>query len=434
MCRRLAQLILIAILNLAAQEVYGQTDRNEGVLHTHDSIISDAFLIGLEEDSVVFSTAGDKAESGDADKDRNLTISLDRVIRFGCASRSLNQPAVCLVDDSWISGALQFRQGDKLRIGNDWLEVPDLDLRSVKSVVLEPPRTVLGWTELEQELDQVAGGEDQVWLQNGQRLSGIIRFDRPRQELDYFRRIKVDVKGREVELLLSEVKAIVFSPALRTKVVKPAVQLNLEDGTRLRLSSSKKSARQFQFSLPSGVEVTSFDEPSDFNSAVVGLVGSSQAGVDHLADLQVASYRYQDDGGLVWPLGENKDVRGRLLRTDRGVVREGIAMHASARAAYRLSKEHQRFLAEVRMAVPEANALNSLGSVQCSVLLVRERKLQTVAKFDLSREIGSSTVENLDIDVKGADLLVLLVEAGGLGSFADEVHWLDARLVKVNSN
>jgi NPCBM/NEW2 domain len=153
---------------------------------------------------------------------------------------------------------------------------------------------------------------------------------------------------------------------------------------------------------------------------------SNITNVQQLDQLKPASYRHVSDNQLEYGLGIGRDVNGNPLqfgsRRQSGIAFRGVALHSSARAAYRWDGSPGKFLTEVQLA-PTAGRL---GSVICKVVLARGGNLQTVSEFSLRAGDGV-TSHLVDIDIDGAQLVVLVVEKADQGQVGDHVLWLDAR-------
>jgi hypothetical protein len=61
-------------------------------------------------------------------------------------------------------------------------------------------------------------------------------------------------------------------------------------------------------------------------------------------------------------------------------------------------------------------------------MLARGGKLQQVATFNLDR--SETSAKPVDVDISGAQLLVLVTEEADFAQYGDHVLWLDARIAR----
>jgi hypothetical protein len=78
-----------------------------------------------------------------------------------------------------------------------------------------------------------------------------------------------------------------------------------------------------------------------------------------------------------------------------------------------------------------------LGDVVCKVLLGRDRELTTAETFSISNltaraATGPGEVRRVEVDITGAQLVVLVVEKARFGQWGDQVYWLDARFTRID--
>jgi hypothetical protein len=149
-----------------------------------------------------------------------------------------------------------------------------------------------------------------------------------------------------------------------------------------------------------------------------------------LSDLVPARYRHVSDSTLRWELGIDRDLFGAALHTDSSLYLRGLASHSSSQIAYRWDGSPVRLLAEVTLAAAAPGSAAQLGSVDCQVLVARGGKLQSVHTFSLRRTAQGATqmVELIDLELRDAQLIVLVTDKSDYGQYGDHVLWLDARL------
>lgn len=362
-------------------------------------------------------------------------IPTSQIVRRGTWPGILKQQAVWLSDGSWLVGEIQFSDAGTLKIDNHWLDIPSIDLASVRGIVFNPPASLSKWLELQQQMLAAEGGQDLVWLLNKQRVAGVIRWPNKASTMEEF---TLDAGAQATSIGLESVAAIVLSPTLAGPLPRsPKQTIGLSDGSLLRVDEvSVPTERAVTLRLVSNLELKSVDPPAGFASAVSYLAGVVP-GVTFLSDLQPASYRNASETKLAWELGVDADLTGKPLVFNQGVVFKGLSLHSSSQVAYRWDGSAARLLSQVVLAPVNPQAHVALGSVNCQVLVARGGKLVTVQEFKLARPAAQpqdpqqkpvSAQHTVDVDLTGAQLLVLIVEQGDFGQYGDHVFWLDARI------
>ncbi len=366
-------------------------------------------------------------------------IARSQVVRWGSWPGILKQQAVWLNDGSWLVGEIELGGGSTLKIDSDWLDIPAIELSTVRGIVVNPPASFSRWVELQRQMMAADGGQDVVWLLNRQRVAGVIRWPSDASNAEQF---TLDAQAQITSIDFSSVAAIVFSPTLAGPLPAAAGHtLGLSDGTLLRLNSLDVAGEgAVSMQLMSNLRVDSLDPPAGFANAV-RYIAEAVPGVTYLSDLQPANYRNATETKLNWELGRDVDVQRRPLNLNHGIVSKGLALHSSSQVAYRWDGSPARLLSQVVLAPPHPQSLETLGSVVCQVLVARGGKLETVKEFKLSRSTVGSAAEQanqpvqsspigelVDIDLTGAKLVVLIVEKGDYGQYGDQVFWLDARI------
>lgn len=430
---KLARLVLFVVwgtLFASQSQLTAQT------LHTLDTIQADAKLLSLTPDGQWNFAVGEN----------KTQFAAERIVRWGAWTGLLDDSAVWLADDSLVCGELSLSSAG-VALATDWLDVPPLAWNTVRGLVLTPPRTLDNWLALHTQMQAVEGDEDVLWLTNGTRLKGIIRWD-DASDASAGQTLGIDVSGGDVSggdtgaggiggqtirIPLPEIKAIVFSPALLGRMAEQpdAMWLSLLDGSRLKTTRIDSSPAGVQLTLANGLSLKSLDSPEQFVGSIVGLARPSAVGIQFLSSLSPASYRHLPDSALSWELGVDRDAMGAALHTRQGIFERGLATHSVSQVAYRWDGSSARLLAEVRLAAAPPGAAERLGSVACKILVARGGELQAVHAFELQRAAYSQTppVELVDVALQDAKLIVLVTDKSDYGQYGDHVLWLDARLM-----
>lgn len=386
-------------------------------LHGLDGIRRDVDLLALDEQGWRFRDH------------RGSELDGVGLVRWGTWPGICRDQAVWLSDGSWLCGDVIPLPNGLVQVRSDWLASPELKISSLRGLVLDPPASLKAWGQLQLQMQLATGDQDQLWLRDGEQLQGVVRFvTNDREEVMF----EIEVAGKQLQLAAGHVRAVVFSPTLSGQLPakRAGTILGFVDGSLLRASQIRLSDKRLQVETDGGLELTSLDASPE---AVKGirLVQQFSSSAVYVSDLPVASYRHVTDSSLTWPLGVDLDVQGHPLMTAQGILTKGMAMHSSSQAAFRWDGSPARFLAEVVFAQPESGANEQLGSVSCQLMVAQGGKLMTRAAYELKRTSNTHPDSAVfDVDVSGAQLVVLVTEQLDYAQLGDHVLWLDARICK----
>lgn len=418
-CSLLMLLLMLVLLGLClcglCQPAAAQS------LHTIDTIDLNAKFEGFEKETgLLFSIDGQKRK-----------LDIDRIVRWGSWPGVRDQSAIWLSDGSWLCGTIEIHE-DALTVTSDWWQIPRIPLAAVRGLILSPPATMTRWLEIQRQMAAVEGQSDVLWLTGGRKITGVIRWPH-KLSGNSIDTLDIDTAGQVVPLPLDTVAAIAFSPTLLGPLpaYSSTTRLGLQDGSLLFCNHLSISTTKVTAMLESSLELNSLDEAAVFSESVVMIEGTA-AGTISLGQLEPTSYRHLSDSTLTWELGRDKDIRGDLLHTPAGISFRGLACHSSSQVAYRWDGSAAQFLCEARLAAAAPYANQSLGSVNCQVLVARQAKLEKVHEFTLKRSghtsNGPPQSAAIDVDLTDARLVVLVTEKSDYGQYGDQLLWLDARI------
>jgi hypothetical protein len=252
--------------------------------------------------------------------------------------------------------------------------------------------------------------QDAVRLTNGDELLGkLTQFGE--------RTLTFMSDDRTFEIPLASVAAIAFAPA---PSVSPAgnTWVGLVDGSRLLVKQFTATGDQAALTMPDGV---AWQTPRD----QIVFLQPMQGHVVYLADLEPESYRQIPFLGAAWPqFGRNQNVAGAPLRSASGLSLSGLGMHSAAQVTYRLDRPYLRFASEV--AIDRAAGMRGSAVFRVFVDLGDGRWLERAAS-DIVR--GGQKPVPLEVDLKGAKRLRLVVDYADRGDELDYADWLEARLI-----
>lgn len=382
-------------------------------LHLSDQIVEKSTLTDINKSDWVFNTTE--------------AIKTNTIVRWGTWHGVQNTQAIWTGGNSWLTGDVALFGNSTVRVQSDWLRVPRLELASVRGVILSPPASFGRWLKLYHEMQSHSGNLDAIWLSNGQRLEGIVRWTTQKTE-DELNSLSIEINDRATQLDLSTIDAIVFSPALFGPIPSdPPLTIALKDGTLLTANNATDKISNVQIELVDGIVIESFDASGSF-AAGCTLIAGQPADLVQLDRENPAAYRNLSENSLQWELGINQDLRGKPLQYQQGIVNTGLSMHSDSQVAYRWAGEPGSLLIEAVLAPPQVYAKKQLGSVECKILLAKGGELQTAVEFTLNRRSDSPPRKLLEVDVTDAQLIVLLVEHSDYSTYGDEVYWLNPRI------
>ncbi|MEZ6136066.1 MAG: NPCBM/NEW2 domain-containing protein [Pirellulaceae bacterium] len=384
-------------------------------IHLADRIVAKSELQSLHATNLVFRSVADPMA---------IEVPRENLVRWGTWPGVVKQRAAWLADGSWLAGEMHFNASGKLEIDNDWIQTPAIDLPMLRGLVLTPPASLRRWSELQQQMAAADGTQDIVWLNSRQRISGVVRWPTNSDGTE-IQHLNLETSNQTTEIDIDDVQAIVFSPTLLGPM-KPHTHsmLGLVDGSLLRVAEVTIADSRVRLRL-SGLDLISYESAAEFCQAIAYLSDQPKRNT-FLQDLQPASYRNLTETKLQWELGIGQDVSGQALRSEAGLLFNGLAMHSASQVAYRWDGSPGQFLAEATLA-PLDRLSAPLGSVQCQILLAREGALQKISEFELTRQSGAQQSQLVDVEIAGAQLIVLLVEEADFGQYGDQVFWLEAR-------
>ncbi len=392
-------------------------------LHWQKGFLEAAQVVGLEDAAVVFRT-GPEATGRTRSAPAERPVPWDQLVGWGGWSGLRRQSAVWLIDGSWLCGDLTITAGGDVSVASDWFDCPAIPTTLVRGIVWEPPYSVENWLTRWQEVSGVTGNTDVVWTTKGEALRGILRW--PQQE-GVLRSVALESEGRNVELLLTDVEAVVYAPKLLGPLPRKrhGVSLAIADGSYLNCAEVRRAEGKVRLMLDCGLRLTSWVDAAHLARQIRGLFGFPPP-VVFLSDLAPADYKFLSNRGTRWELGRDVDVYGRpLLASDRGIVPTGLALHASSRVAYRHDGRPGRLRSEVLLALPQSPE-QRLGSVGVQVLVAREGRLQQAEALQLRR--SEPAVHRVDVELEGVQLIVIVVDQWDYEQLGDHVLWLHARI------
>lgn len=366
-------------------------------------------------------------------------IPLGRLVRWGHDRWLPPNNMVWLADGSFLAGQIQWKTEESFLLVSDWFQPTEWKLDEIRGIILQPIPSAQRFANLEKQMREHSGAADKIWNFRGEQLGGVLTLQlRSAVEggLPSTRwQLKTGGAVDPIPLENPNLTAIVFSPVLRPEVNSrsPSIQedrpirLTMKDASRFSLKSMELSSHgTVLLRTGRGQTFESLDSAQQFASGISRLEGEPPE-VSWLSQIEPTRYqRLTEDNDILWPLGRDLDLFGKSLESRYGLISRAIVLHSRSQAAYRLDGRPSKFLAEASLYQPFRYANSSLGSVQCKVLLARDGKLVEVFKSRTLR--AADPIVPIEIDLKSAQLLVLIAEEADQGTWGDHLLLRDARI------
>ncbi len=369
-------------------------------------------------------------------KTEQLSVSGSDIVRWGAGRSDSVRPLVWLNDDTWLAGAIEWKDSQSLTISSDWFTSITLPLDSIRGILWQPRADFASLFAQQQAMREHVGRSDKVWDTQGETLSGVLKIqvtnDKSRNiaSVPTWSLAPSAPAAKVIDLDSKRLLAAVFSPILRPEINDSSLKLSvvLRDGTRLASPSIQKTDRgTIRLRLESGLELESLDKSTQFVLAVRSLECHDQA-ITWLSRTEPARYRYFKPSmdQLEWPLGRDQGMSGEMIfskgqRFDRFVV-----THAPSQTAYRWNGSNGRLLGTVSIQSPTDGIEPSTASAKAKVLMARNGQLQEVYQSPLLR--NDQREYPIDVSVRDAQLIVLIADEADLGHLGDVIAWREIRI------
>jgi len=363
--------------------------------------------------------------------ERRHVLAANDLIRWGEFRDREIGPLVVLADGGIIVADREVRiEADRLTVSSRrlWDETP-IPLELVRGVLYQPSPTPLERDLQLQTILSAAGETDQLWLANGDRLSGLMRVkDNGASGVGRPQELIVETAEQSLTVPTGRVVSLVFNPALSRRVQPAGMQavVGLRDGSRLVVERVTPEPDCLKLTLTGGVELESypdFDAASVWDQIVMLRPNSSR--VNYLSDLDPISFKTVPYLERTLAFRRDRNVRGGQLRTGGVVYEKGIGMHSTSRLAYRLSGDYRQFAAELAI----DDLAGKRGSVRFRVYLAgADGKWTRAFESDIIR--GGQPPVPVSVDVTGSLAIALIVDFADYGDQLDYANWLNARLVR----
>lgn len=373
-----------------------------------------------------------------------------KFFRWGQLAETGRTTGVALSDGSLLSAERWKLEGDRLQVtlatGVEFVVPRSRAIAVVRAwpaAPLERSRQLRAW-RLQAET------RDQVQLASGDMLNGIVlggAFDageaadespspkpaekRVDDSSSMTNRLRLELARGETSVEISAVNSIVFRAEGRVerRGDSPRWVIGLDDGSLLQVMKLEAKAGRLHGELLGGVvwecdrnafcESICFVQPIDEPDRAA-------SNSRYVSDLESAGYRHVSWLGREWPFARDGNVLGGDLRAGDRTYVKGIGMHATSRLAFDLEGRFDKLRGEVAL----DDAAESRGSVVFRAYVDRgDGQWTQVYASEVVR--GGTPPTPIEVDVKSAVRLALIVDAADHGPVSDYANWLDLRLEQI---
>ncbi len=286
--------------------------------------------------------------------------------------------------------------------------VTSIPLDRVLGLVLAPPSDPNELEALVRKIREDTRDSEVLWMANGDRLTGSL------QALDA-QTVTFDSGNGPLPFQRSAIVALGFDPALLSypKPKGPYLELTFADGSRLGVVSSRVEqghvVAETRFGGTIRVPFKELSRVHVLGGPVSYLSSRKPAGSQFVPYLD----RHPNSFGV------DSTWDGHHLRLSGQPYDRGLGMLPRTLAAYRLEPGDRRFQATV--------GLDDRAGEKASVIFrVLADKTEIFHSGVLTRQDAPVSV---DVDVQGANLLILIVEFGDRGDVQDSADWVESRLI-----
>ncbi|MCA9155230.1 MAG: NPCBM/NEW2 domain-containing protein [Planctomycetales bacterium] len=360
-------------------------------------------------------------------------LSLANLVLFGEYQDDDDGPQLLLADGGLLRADVLAISTDTISVESRLWREASIPLDLVRAIVFIPPADARQRDALYERISSSTGGEDQLFLANGDTIQGQLLPANQGRLLspDESRLVNLRAAGRELSVSIESVSAIVFNPSLvqRPRPKIPHAAAGFTDGSLLHVESWRMAEDDsITMSLAGGIALTL--EPPPFTAtgetawSHITMLQSVGTSVVYLSDLEAASYKHIPLLDREWPFRQDHCVSGGRLRVRELLYRRGIGMHANSRLAYALGDQYQRFDAELAI----DQSADEHGSVIFRVF-VNDASGQWQRAYESPVSRAGEAPIAMSVDVTGARAMALIVDGADRATVGDQADWLNARLI-----
>ncbi len=336
-----------------------------------------------------------------------------------------------LTDGSELVGTLIDFGHEGVRWDSTAFGIADIPWIYIRSLTLQSTIDPQAWFERQEVKARALSSEDLILRSDSNWARGLSRIERSQSEdfSGFQNGLAIEWKGQEDwrPLNLSELAEIVFSEAVAPSIaVTDALEIGFRDGTRFNVTNWSIGPEK-DLDLQSAIPIE-FPKIAAHRSSFTKFeyAKASPRACRFLSDEDPVRYRHLPQWTVHRDLRRNAGLDGKLMYSHGKILLRGVAMPGNSQATWRLDpKKDKRFLAEVIVPISQTSD-KQFGSIIAKVLISRNRSLITAWESPILRAGDAPEVAN--VDVSGAELIVLIVDAADFGDTSDEAYWIDPRI------
>ncbi|MDI9445145.1 MAG: NPCBM/NEW2 domain-containing protein [Planctomycetota bacterium] len=348
------------------------------------------------DDSLVFNAAGGRRVFARRD-----------IVCWGRCAEPERGPVLLLRDGSLLAARRVDLKDGVIGADADSLGQLEIPFSRLAAVVLELPAAPVQRDRLLDRALQAETAETRAVLLNGDVVRGRLLALGGTE-------IQLETEVGPVTLALDRISSITFPQAAdaESAAAPGRIVVGLDDGSRVlaeRLAIGEREA-----TLVGGGVASTIDP-----QRIVFLQPASDR-VVYLSDLAPDGYRHVPFLNLAWDYRLDRNVLGGRLRNAGQIHLKGIGMHTASRLTFAPPEDARSFQASLAIDA----AARELGSVRFRVFVDGGQKY-------VSPTIrGGAPPAPIEVDVRGAQRVDLVVDYADRADVQDHANWLGARFVR----
>jgi NPCBM/NEW2 domain len=283
-----------------------------------------------------------------------------------------------------------------------------IPLDAILGLILAPPVEPDAVDALVARLRTEPRDAEVLWLANGDKLPGLFAGMTDKK-------LSFQPATGKVELERPGVVALGFAPGQvqYRRPEGPYLELSTVDGSRLGVTDVRIERGQI-------VATARFKAEIRLPIGELAKIHALNASVAYLSDREASGAQYGAYVGPTRPYRRNASVSGETLRLAGRPFDRGLGTQSRTLLAYKLEPGSRRFQALVGL----DDRAGPLGNVVFKVMV--DKKVSYVSPPISPGEPPLA----LDVDVSGANLLILITDFGERGDVQDHADWVEARIIR----
>ena len=348
-------------------------------------------------------------------------VPLEKLVRWSTPVANHVRSEAILADGSRLVLADSWGGKSSLELVNDKVSLTthsfgDIEVSpaQLRVVLLNAPTDALRRTKFLSKLLSDTTPHDQVYLTNGDALSGRIPevFPSPAADETVVLLLMTD-QSEPVEIPTKKIAGIRWR-STRNDAAESVLIVGLRDGSSLDTSTLTTADGRFSAKLACGISVRG--KVSD-----VVHMRSLGSQVIYVSDIEPDDYRHEPYLDIRWPYRRDRNVLGGPLVVKGHAYAKGVGVTTAARLSYQVPPDRLRFAVSVAV----DDAAKGRGSVVFRVYLRNDDDWQLAFSSPVVR--GGETPQAVSVDLAGAKEIALVTDYADRGEELDYADWIDAR-------